>query len=106
MGHKPKAKPTTVHIVPHSHLDPGWLNKVDDMYYGHNFTPCIRDLIAGVHSMLANDSNKRRTFSPEHAVFHAMWWRDASEEEREAVRMLVAGEGGQAGVGGCGLGAA
>jgi hypothetical protein len=60
------------------------------MYYSLNgFKPNIRDLISDIIEAVANDPTKQRTFAPEHAVFHSMWWNDASEAQRATVRQLV-----------------
>lgn len=97
------APPTnvTVHIVPHSHLDPGWLWTVQDMYAGtRGFTnsgdkgphspAASKGIGALITAMVAGVAGgSERTFAPEIAVFYDMWWRDANATQRATVRRLV-----------------
>ena len=80
--HKPntqeKGKPTgpiTVHVVPHSHDDVGWLKTVDAYFDGSNkgaqFTNVEVELTTVIRSLL---EDQRRTFSEVEMKFFKMWW--------------------------------
>lgn len=97
----PPKGPITVHIVPHSHLDPGWLFTVEDMYRGTggfsnsndkgpNSPAASKGIGALITEMVAGVAGgPNRTFAPEIAVFYDMWWKDANASQRATVRRLV-----------------
>ena len=88
---------TTVHLVPHSHDDVGWLQTVDGYYFKtlteegkHNAVS--RD--GGVHFIITSVidallDNPERTFVWSEMKFLAMWWKLQSEKKKDQVRGLV-----------------
>lgn len=74
----------TLHIVCHSHLDPGWLSRVDEL-----FATSVHGIIDAVVTALSSDPKARRTFAPEIAVFYDMWWQASNETMRAKVRSVV-----------------
>ena len=86
MEHPPAT--VTVHLVPHSHMDPGWLATVDEMFTGA-YPPCIRDLISGLVAALSRDPTAQRTFAPEIGIFFDLWWKTANVTQQEQLRDLV-----------------
>jgi hypothetical protein len=89
--HAVKARPTTVHVVPHSHDDVGWLKTVDEYYYGarqtNQRTMVGVELTSVINSLLADS---RRKFMEVEMKFFKMWWDNQNEDMREKTRGLVA----------------
>ena len=69
--------PYTVHVIPHSHNDVGWIRSIDEYFYGlgrfnemfHNHVESELDTI--IPCLL---ENKERTFSWVEIKFFKMWW--------------------------------
>lgn len=73
---------TRVHIVAHSHEDPGWLN-TSDTYYQIKVNYIITNV---VNSLLADE---RRTFQYVEMWYFRRWWLEQNATVRESVRGLV-----------------
>ena len=65
------ASPTTVHIVPHSHDDLGWLQTLDEYYSADKGVNNI--LTSVIETLLANP---KRKFSYAEMKFMSMWWEE------------------------------
>lgn len=80
-----------VHLVLHSHLDPGWLRTYYELYNishpGINDF-AVRDISSAVVRTLT--ANPNRTFGAELTVFWSLWYAEASAADRAALRALVA----------------
>ena len=67
--------PKTVHVVPHSHDDVGWLKTVDEYFDGAKkgiqFTNVEVELSTVVDALLENPERK---FSEVEMKFFKMWW--------------------------------
>eukprot|EP00937_MAST-01D_sp_MAST-1D-sp2_P000930 g930.t1 len=74
---------TRVHVVAHSHDDPGWLVTADEYYD----TEVHRLLDAAVASLLAN---RTRIFHYVEMVYFSRWWSQQSAALQAQVRGLVA----------------
>jgi hypothetical protein len=74
----------TVHIVPHSHTDPGWLNTYD-MYYGRDVKPILNAVVKEL------EASPNRTFAWCEVCFFARWYAEQSVRKRAVVQRLVAG---------------
>lgn len=73
----------TIHLVPHSHTDPGWLQTAD-RYYGMEVKP----ILSGVIGALEADGNF--TFSWAETCFFARYYAELSVRRQATVRALVA----------------
>jgi hypothetical protein len=84
-------KPYTVHIVPHSHDDVGWLKTINQYFYGEidrkvqwaNVSATITSVIEALLK------NKKRKFSQVEVKFLQMWWDIQSEATKNDVKKLV-----------------
>jgi len=67
--------PLTIHVVPHSHDDVGWLKTVDEYFDGSRkdiqWTNVRVELTTVVYSLLADPKKK---FSEVEMKFFSMWW--------------------------------
>jgi hypothetical protein len=79
-----------VHMIGHTHDDPGWLKTVDQYYTGSNQTvyPASVELIfdSVLDELIAN---KDKMYSFCEISFFSRWWREQTEYKREQVRRLV-----------------
>jgi len=66
-----QASPKTVHIVPHSHDDLGWLQTLDEYYSADKGVKNILNSV--IQSLMANPERK---FSYAEMKFMSMWWQE------------------------------
>ena len=84
----------TVHLVPHSHDDVGWLKTVDQYYIGSHQDiqdAAVQHIITSVVAALKR--NPERKFIYVEQAFFQRWWRQQSDATRTDVQKLV--EAGQ-----------
>ncbi|CAB3385076.1 Hypothetical predicted protein [Cloeon dipterum] len=84
----PKIDPKlfTVHLVPHTHDDVGWVRTVDDYYYGGNG---VRGIFEGVVNELM--INETRKFIWVETAYFWKWWSETKKDDlKENVKKLVA----------------
>jgi alpha-mannosidase len=88
---KPVKKVMTVHVVPHSHDDVGWLKTVDQYFDGSaknvQFTNVNIELTTVIDALLDNPARK---FTEVEMKFFKMWWDKQSDAKKDQVRGLVA----------------
>ena len=73
-------QPLTVHVVPHSHDDVGWLKTVDQYFTGAGYElqyAAVEYIFDNVMKELINDKNKH--FSEVEMKFFSMWWKDQTD---------------------------
>jgi alpha-mannosidase len=80
----------TIHVVPHSHDDIGWLKTVDEYFYGNKaeiqFTNVNVELTSVMNALL---DNPERKFSEVEMKFFSMWWDAQNDQMKDKVRGLV-----------------
>lgn len=83
-------KTMTVHIIPHSHDDVGWVKTVDEYYTGarpgtsHASVALILDEV-----IEALQENERRKFTYVEMKFFTMWYNDQTDKTRAVVKKLI-----------------
>ena len=83
--------PLTVHIVPHTHDDCGWLKTFDAYYSGTDnwlHLASVRNILDAVVLSLAKEPSRRFTFVEQ--SFFQRWWSEQDDAQRSATRKLVA----------------
>jgi lysosomal alpha-mannosidase len=85
-----KPYPWTVHVVPHSHDDVGWLKTLDEYFDGQRkdiqFTNVRVELTTVVQALL-DDSTRR--FSEVEMAFFKKWYDLQSDDMRQKVKGLI-----------------
>ena len=80
----------TVHMVPHTHDDVGWLKTVDQYFIGSNNSlqhASVTNLITATVAALKRVSERRFVYVEQ--AFFQRWWREQDEAMRADVRALV-----------------
>ena len=75
-------KHLTIHVVPHSHNDPGWLKTYHDYY-----STQTKHILDTVVATLIEDA--RRTFIWAEISYFSLWWKDASDQQKTQTRILI-----------------
>jgi hypothetical protein len=72
----------TIHLVPHSHCDPGWLLTADQ-YFASQVHSIIDSVIAAL------EAHPARRFIWSEVSYFTMWWRVADQSSRARLQSLV-----------------
>ena len=72
-----------IHIIPHTHLDPGWLNTPEEYY--------SQKSIDGIFKTVLNSlkSNDKRTFIINEIYYFKIWYESISSHEKEQLKKLI-----------------
>ncbi|CAH2101690.1 unnamed protein product [Euphydryas editha] len=80
-----------VHIIPHSHMDAGWVKTFDDYYYGTKSSVSSANVQLIYHSVLSELlHDKRRKFTFSETAYFWRWWKEQRGTTRATFRSLVA----------------
>ena len=74
----------TVHLIPHSHCDVGWLETVDS-YYKYN----VSTILDGVYKSLMNDTTGNRRFNWAEISYFSYWYDELSNEDKNNMKNLI-----------------
>ncbi|XP_068622155.1 lysosomal alpha-mannosidase-like [Battus philenor] len=80
-----------VHLIPHSHMDAGWVKTYDEYYYGTRTSVSTANVQLIYHSVLSELlHDKRRKFTFSETVYFWRWWKEQRPATRATFRALVA----------------
>lgn len=82
-----------VHLVGHSHDDPGWLKTVDQYYTGANssiYLAHVQYIFDNVITELNKDKTRKYTMCE--ISFFARWWHEQNDKMKENVQELINNE--------------
>ena len=72
-----------IHIIPHTHLDPGWLKTPEDYYQ----TERVYNIFDTILSELSN--SKEKTFVINEIYYFKIWYSDINEEKKLKLKELI-----------------
>ena len=82
------SQPLTVHIIPHTHDDVGWLFTMEDYYYGTNGSSrSVRTILNNMVNSLTENQN--RTFIYVEIAFFEKWWKEVNETVKATVKEFI-----------------
>ena len=81
--HDANSETLQVHIIAHSHCDPGWLDTFEQ-YYRRD----VSRILTGVTRALSSDRSKRFIWSE--ISFFMRWWNTQNEQVKRQFKTLVA----------------
>ena len=74
-----------IHIIPHTHLDPGW-GMTPEEYYKHNNVSNIFDVIL---EELSNTTVTQKTFVINEIYYFKIWYENLSEDKKSQFKDLL-----------------
>ncbi|KAH3760023.1 alpha-mannosidase 2x [Pelomyxa schiedti] len=77
-----EGEPIVVHIVPWTHVDPGWRKTYEEYF------PDVKNILDAVVDVLSNKIPEARFIWGEISYLE-MWWRSASSSQKKQLRTLV-----------------
>jgi lysosomal alpha-mannosidase len=78
----------TVHVIPHTHDDAGWLATFEDYYTGNNRqSNCVECILNTMLSSLSSDS--QRTFTYTEISYFEKWYKQQNEGNKLLVKKFV-----------------
>ncbi|KAL3873992.1 hypothetical protein ACJMK2_037065 [Sinanodonta woodiana] len=78
----PDVEPLTVIVLPHSHVDPGWLRTIDD-YYVYQVKNILNNMVKKLNMY------RNMTFVWAETVFLSMWWNELDDDVKVQVRHII-----------------
>ena len=83
-------EPLTIHLVPHTHDDIGWLKTIDEYYSGTDMSIAIANVSKILDTVIdALLLDETRVFTYVEMKFFSMWFYRQSEKKQDQVRQLV-----------------
>ena len=79
-----------IHIIPHSHMDAGWLNTANNYFNGYSTENCVKCTFDTL--LVALSENTVRTFTVSDIFFFHKWYNQIGDKEKLLVRELVKSE--------------
>ena len=73
----------TVHVLPHSHDDPGWIKTFDEYYYNRS----VIDILS--NTIISLTHNPNRTFIYSEISFFKKWYLNQTDKVKEQVKSLI-----------------
>ena len=81
-------KEMNIHVIPHSHQDPGWIYSFEDYYSGNNYqAQSVRAIYDSLIEYL--DSNEEKTFVISEISFFEKWYKQCSKFKQEKFKKLL-----------------
>lgn len=88
-------KKRTLHIIPHSHTDVGWLSTAEQSFSGFQeetsanaqYIGGVKDILDSVYEQLVK--NETRTFTYADTKFFKTWYENQTAEVQDKVKTLV-----------------
>ena len=77
-----------LHIVPHTHNDPGWLNTINSYFKGQNPLGCVECILENITEALQKHPDRKFVYVEQ--VYFQMWWKTLSIDKQTAVKNLIA----------------
>lgn len=84
------SKKINVHLIPHSHDDPGWTKNVDEFFAGTRnevYFTSVQNVLDAVITELEKD--EKRTFMFVEQAFFQRYWREQNAHGKEKIKRLV-----------------
>ena len=74
-----------IHIIPHTHLDPGWLFTAEEYYTVES----INDIFCTITDELYEDEKKEKTFVINELFYFRRWYKETSEDNHVKIKQLI-----------------
>lgn len=83
-------KTVTLHLIPHTHDDVGWVKTIDEYFLGFSKTggtSNVKQILDEVLQQLIADPNRRFTYTE--MKFFTMWYTRLSAADKDSVKKVI-----------------